>query len=44
MIFTASGASVLTLSKLLQTWFDKALGRALGILFAIGAVGAVIHP
>lgn len=44
MMFTASGASVLTLSKLLQTWFDKALGRALGILFAIGAVGAVIHP
>lgn len=44
MIFTASGASVLTLSKLLQCWFDKALGRALGILFAIGAVGAVIHP
>jgi OFA family oxalate/formate antiporter-like MFS transporter len=29
MIFAASGASVLTLSKLLQTWFDKALGRAL---------------
>lgn len=44
MIFTASGASILTLSKLLQAWFDKALGRALGILFAIGAVGAVIHP
>lgn len=44
MIFTASGASVLTLSKLLQIWFDKALGRALGILFAIGAVGSVIHP
>ena len=44
MIFTASGASVLTLSKLLQAWFDKALGRALGILFAVGAVGSVIHP
>lgn len=44
MMFTASGASVLTLSKLLQLWFDKALGRALGILFAIGAVGSVIHP
>lgn len=44
MMFTASGASVLTLSKLLQLWFDKALGRALGILFAVGAVGAVIHP
>jgi sugar phosphate permease len=35
---------VLTLAKLLQTWFDKALGRALGILFAVGTVGAVIHP
>ncbi|MEN9419044.1 MAG: hypothetical protein RI988_2664 [Pseudomonadota bacterium] len=44
MILTASGASVLTLSKLLQAWFDKALGRALGILFAVGAIGSVIHP
>jgi sugar phosphate permease len=44
MIFTASGASFLTLSKLLQTWFDKAFGRALGILFALVTVGAVIHP
>ena len=44
MIFTASGASVLTLSKLLQAWFDRALGRALGILFAVGAVGSVVHP
>lgn len=44
MMFTASGASVLTLTKLLQLWFDKALGRALGILFAVGAVGSVIHP
>lgn len=44
MIFTASGASVLTLSKLLQMWFDKAFGRALGVLFAVGTVGAVVHP
>ncbi|MFO0443167.1 MAG: MFS transporter [Betaproteobacteria bacterium] len=44
MILTASGASVLTLSKLLQAWFDKAFGRALGILFAIGTVGSVMHP
>ncbi len=44
MIFTATGASFLTLSKLLQTWFDKAFGRALGILFALMTVGAVIHP
>ena len=44
MIVTASGASFLTLSKLLQTWFDKAFGRALGLLFALITVGAVIHP
>ncbi len=44
MIFTATGASFLTLSKLLQTWFDKAFGRALGLLFALITVGAVIHP
>ena len=44
MIVTASGASMLTLSKLLQTWFDKSFGRALGILFALTTVGAVIHP
>ncbi len=44
MIVTASGASMLTLAKLLQTWFDKAFGRALGILFALITVGAVIHP
>jgi sugar phosphate permease len=44
MIVTASGASVLTLAKLLQTWFDKAFGRALGVLFALITVGSVIHP
>ena len=44
MIVTASGASMITLSKLLQTWFDRAFGRALGILFALITVGAVVHP
>jgi MFS family permease len=44
MIVTASGASMLTLSKLLQTWFHKAFGRALGLLFALITVGSVIHP
>jgi sugar phosphate permease len=44
MIITASGASMLTLAKVLQAWFDKAFGRALGILFAVTTVGAVIHP
>jgi MFS transporter, OFA family, oxalate/formate antiporter len=44
MIITASGASMLTLAKLLQTWFDKAFGRALGILFAVITLGSVIHP
>ncbi len=44
MIITASGASMLTLAKVLQTWFDKAFGRALGILFAVTTLGAVVHP
>ncbi|MFN9101367.1 MAG: MFS transporter [Betaproteobacteria bacterium] len=44
LILPASCASVLTLSKLLQAWFNKAFGRALGILFAIGTVGSVMHP
>ncbi len=44
MVITASGASMITLAKLLQTWFDKAFGRALGILFAVTTVGAVVHP
>lgn len=44
LIVTATGASMLTLAKLLQTWFDKAFGRALGILFALITVGSVIHP
>ena len=44
MMIAATGASMLTLAKLLQTWFDKAFGRALGVLFAIVTVGAVVHP
>ncbi len=44
MVITASGASMITLAKVLQTWFDKAFGRALGILFAVTTVGAVVHP
>jgi len=44
MIVTASGASMLALAKLLQTWFDHAFGRALGVLFAVITLGAVIHP
>ncbi len=44
MAITASGASMLTLAKILQTWFDKSFGRALGILFAVTTVGAVVHP
>jgi sugar phosphate permease len=44
MIVTASGASMLSLAKVLQTWFNKAFGRALGILFAVTTLGAVVHP
>lgn len=44
LMFTAAGPSILTLAKVVQGWFDKTLGRAMGILFACGAVGGVIHP
>ena len=44
LMVTAAGASLLSLAKLVQGWFDKSMGRALGILFACGAVGAIIHP
>lgn len=44
LAFTSLGASPLILSKLVQGWFDKRLGGALGILFACASVGAVLHP
>lgn len=44
MLLAASGASLLALSKLLQTWFDKGFGRALGVLFAVATLGVVLHP
>ncbi len=44
LAFTTMGASPLALSKIVQGWFDKRLGTALGILFACGAVGSIIHP
>ena len=44
LMITAAGASLLSLAKLVQGWFDKSMGRALGLLFACGAVGAIIHP
>ena len=44
LMVTAAGASLLSLAKLVQGWFEKSMGRALGILFACGAVGAIIHP
>ena len=44
LAFTSLGASPLILSKLVQGWFDKRLGSALGILFSCAAIGAVIHP
>ncbi len=44
LAFTALGASPLILSKLVQGWFDKRLGSALGLLFACAAVGGVLHP
>jgi len=44
LMISAAGASLLSLAKLVQGWFDKSMGRALGLLFACGAVGAIIHP
>ena len=44
LMFTAAGPSILTLAKVVQGWFDQSLGRAMGILFACGAVGGIVHP
>jgi sugar phosphate permease len=44
LAFTSLGASPLIVTKLAQGWFDKRLGSAMGILFACGAVGGVLHP
>ncbi len=44
LAFTSMGASPLILSKLVQSWFDKRLGIALGILFSSASIGAVLHP
>lgn len=44
LAFTSLGASPLILAKLVQGWFDKHLGSALGILFSCASIGAVIHP
>jgi MFS family permease len=44
LMLTAAGASLLSLAKLVQGWFDRSLGRALGLLFACGGVGAILHP
>lgn len=44
LAFTSLGASPLIVTKLVQGWFDKRLGSAMGILFACGAIGGVLHP
>ena len=44
LAFTSMGASPLALSKIVQGWFDKRVGTALGMLYACGAVGGVLHP
>ena len=38
------GASLLSLSKIVQGWFDRERGRALGVLFACASVGPIVHP
>jgi OFA family oxalate/formate antiporter-like MFS transporter len=44
LMVTAAGASLLSLAKLVQGWFNRSLGRALGLLFACGGVGGILHP
>ncbi len=44
LAFTSLGASPLILSKLVQGWFDRRLGSALGILFSCVSIGSVLHP
>jgi MFS family permease len=44
LMLTAAGASLLSVAKLVQGWFDRSLGRVLGLLFAGGAVGGILHP
>lgn len=44
LMVTAAGASLLSLAKLVQGWFDQSLGRALGLLFACGGIGGILHP
>ncbi len=42
--FTTMGASPLAVAKIVQGWFRRRLGTALGLLFACGAVGTIVHP
>ncbi|MCE2659063.1 MAG: MFS transporter [Rubrivivax sp.] len=44
LMLTAAGASLLSLAKLAQGWFNRSLGRALGLLFACGGIGGILHP
>jgi MFS family permease len=44
LMITAAGASLLSLAKLVQGWFERSLGRALGLLFACGGIGGILHP
>lgn len=40
----ASGASSVTLAKLIKGWFEASLGRAFGILFACASLGGIVNP
>jgi sugar phosphate permease len=44
LAFSALGASPLIVSKLVQGWFDRRLGTAMGLLFACSSIGSVLHP
>ena len=43
MVFGLCG-SLLTLSKIVRGWFDRSLGKAMGLLFSIASVGAIVNP
>lgn len=44
LAFSTLGASPIVLAKIVQGWFERRLGLALGILFACAAVGGMLHP
>ena len=44
LIITGAGASYVVASKILQGWFDRYRGRAMGAMFACQGIGMMILP